>query len=188
MLYQKCNCFQGKGTFKDSKINHQTVVEFVKFYLNISEAYDQVKKFRFPKPPTVVDSDIFDNTRNDEDQTLVILIYQKGAFYHSQVFQPIGENEPNTFYVEQEVIDKSNTKEVFNCKEYDEDNCLRECLVSRFINEMGCLHVRLYDLANDAIVQKIQNPIKYNNISNTNVLELCNYNHLRNPTGKYVIL
>ena len=79
---------------------------------------------------------MFEDVRNDDNQTLIIIVYHKGAFYHSQILQPIGLTENNRFNVEQEIIDKTKTKEIFNCKdeyEYHEDECLGNCLVSRFI-------------------------------------------------------
>ena len=88
--------------------------------------------FRF----RVHDTGMFEDVRNEDNQTLIIIVYHKGAFYHSQILQPIGLTENNRFNVEQEIIDKTKTKEVFNCKdeyEYHEDECLGNCLVSRFI-------------------------------------------------------
>ena len=89
-------------------------------------------RFRF----RVHDTGMFEDVRNYDNQTLIIIVYHKGAFYHSQILQPIGLTENNRFNVEQEIIDKTKTKEIFNCKdeyEYHEDECLGNCLVSRFI-------------------------------------------------------
>ena len=79
--------------------------------------------------------------------------------FYSQVLQPIGNEDDNHFTIDQEIIDKTKTKNVFNCKaehEYQEDECLKNCLVDRFIKEVGCLHARLYEFANDTIREEIK--------------------------------
>ena len=51
------------------------------------------------------------------------------------------------FSLEQEVVDKTGTKKIFHCKNYEknetEDDCLNNCLVKTFVEEFGCLHSRL---------------------------------------------
>ena len=44
-------------------------------------------------------------------------------------------------------MDKTGTKKIFHCKNYEknetEDDCLNNCLVKTFVEEFGCLHTRL---------------------------------------------
>ena len=91
-------------------------------------------------------------------QTIYVLNYLVSSPY-SQVLQPIGNEDDNHFTIDQEIIDKTKTKNVFNCKaehEYQEEECLKNCLVDRFIKEVGCLHARLYEFANDTIREEIK--------------------------------
>ena len=128
-LFGWCHHFEPEFLLKASL--NKTIVEFVNFHVDYKKAYmDKPKRFQ------VHDTGKFEDVRNDDNQTLIIIVYHKGAFYHSQILQPIGLTENNRFNVEQEIIDKTKTKEIFNCKdeyEYHEDECLGNCLVSRFI-------------------------------------------------------
>ena len=55
-----------------------------------------------------------------------------------------GEN--HQFTLNLDVVDKTKTKDIFNCEEYletSEDDCLNECLAKTFYEEFQCLHPRL---------------------------------------------
>ena len=70
------------------------------------------------------------------------------------------DNSNEEFIVQQEIIDKTNTKNVDECREYSEDNpednCLQNCLLTRFEDRFKCMHARLklMDLNNKTLQDK----------------------------------
>ena len=70
-----------------------------------------------------------------------------GSFLTSQNPTRLEKGKLAKFSLEQEVVDKTGTKKIFHCKNYEknetEDDCLNNCLVKTFVEEFGCLHTRL---------------------------------------------
>ena len=70
------------------------------------------------------------------------------------------DNSNEEFIVQQEIIDKTNTKNVDECREYSEedpeDHCLQNCLLTRFEDKFKCMHARLklMDLKNQTLQNK----------------------------------
>ena len=158
-------CHHFEPAFKRKiALTNKTIVEFMKFHLDYKKAYEDKKEIghglfesRF-NGQRVHDTQVFDDSRGDDNKTLLIIAYDEGAFFHSQVIQPVGLDETNYFTIEQEIIDKTKTKDLFQCsadRKYVEDVCLQNCLVDRFVKDMGCLHARLFEIANDTIRKQV---------------------------------
>ena len=96
---------------------------------------------------------------------ILVFVYQKGSFYSSRKRTQINQKSRQFYQLKQEELDKRQTQQ--NCYNYNEDDCLTNCLVSKFVEDLGCLHARLYFIANATI--KAKYPI-------------CNYKDLLNQT------
>ena len=79
--------------------------------------------------------------------SVLIMIYDKGSFLTTHEIALLTSEANEVFSLQQEVVDKSSTKDLFGCHEYDqeatEDDCLYDCLAKLFVQEFGCLHARL---------------------------------------------
>ena len=85
--------------------------------------------------------------RNGENN-LLIVTFEKGSFLTSQQVSILKRGENSQFTLSQDILDKSKTKRIFKCEEYDddentEDQCLNDCLVQTFFKEFQCVHPRL---------------------------------------------
>jgi hypothetical protein len=102
---------------------------------------------------TITNATMEDNTKNIQNEygqnTVLVVVYDKGSFLTSNQAALLEKSVDEQFTLQQEVVDKSNTKSIFKCRDYNvedgvtEDNCLNECLVMTFVEEFGCLHARL---------------------------------------------
>ena len=91
---------------------------------------------------------------------------------------PLSKNKNKYMTLDEEFIDKRKTHEVFECTndyEYNEDDCLYKCLVTRFEQEFGCHHIRLALLHN------------YNDTEGNwnETLPICGFDELYNKTIEF---
>merc|ERR1719468_255072 len=96
--------------------------------------------------------------RQEASDTVLVIVYDKDSFFNGHQLTLVRRDEDMEFNIEQEIIDRSSTKYVFKCQDdhqYKEDLCLKDCLVSKFVNEVNCLHARLYFLANETIKDNV---------------------------------
>ena len=77
---------------------------------------------------------------------ILVFVYQKGSFYSSRKRTKINQKSRQFYTLVQEELDKSLTSECH--LNYNEDQCLENCLVSKFVQELGCLHARLHFIGN----------------------------------------
>ena len=82
------------------------------------------------------------------ENNLLIVTFEKGSFLTSQQVSILERGENSQFTLSQDILDKSKTKRIFKCEEYDddentEDECLNDCLVQTFFKEFQCVHPRL---------------------------------------------
>ena len=104
---------------------------------------------------------LFTNEGPDSQEasdTVLVIVYDKDSFFNGHQLTLVRRDEDMEFNIEQEIIDRSSTKYVFKCQDdhqYKEDLCLKDCLVSKFVNEVNCLHARLYFLANETIKDNV---------------------------------
>ena len=165
-----------------------TNLEFVNIHLKIENAYgsrrrkkrhlpkkeqkakilttfDEVEEFQDEECEEIKD---FIEEPEREDRKVMILVYHQGSLLLSKQVLAIDEDESSYFTVEQEIIDKSHVKnECETDQNYVEDFCLNQCLVSRSVQELGCLHARLFSLANETMKKSAK---------------ICNYGDFLKPT------
>ena len=77
---------------------------------------------------------------------LIIVAYQENSFYYSREILLTDYKKRAYYALEQEVIDKTNVKDVVDCQDdpnYNEDQCLNSCLINKFVEKFNCVHARL---------------------------------------------
>ncbi len=171
-------CFEFRSSKNIVDYVGKAGVEFAKVNVNFDAAYpkattDGIQIYSTPDEHQVYagmnpeeDYENEPETKSDKNQTatdpfesMVLLVFEAGSFLSSQSLGVLDRESKKYFTVEQEIIDKTNTKDVFDCtddEDYVEDSCLEQCLVTRHVREMKCLHARIQPWANASIKESYQ--------------------------------
>ena len=93
-----------------------------------------------------IDEDLVEDTEKVQND-LIIFVYQKHSFLSTHQLLKLKEKSRNYYDLRREIIDKKLTQNHFQCQttdDYIEDECLTNCLISKFVADLGCLHARLF--------------------------------------------
>ena len=139
----------------------KSAIKFVKIKLNFMNLVKkQQQRFGLMQDPRMKDKfgsmeeivteqeEEYDDVIEDTEKYsgILVFVYQKGSFYSSRKRTKINQKSRQFYTLVQEELDKSLTSECHF--DYNEDQCLENCLVSKFVQELGCLHARLHFIGN----------------------------------------
>ena len=157
----------------------KSAIKFVKIKLNFMNLIKKQQKFGLMQDPRIQgwnmdeivteQEEEYDDVIEDTEKFcgILVFVYQKGSFYSTRKRTKVNQKSRQFYQLYQEELDKKQTPS--ECFNYNEDQCLTNCLVSKFVEELGCLHARLHFIANDSI---------------RSTYPICQYQDLLNQTQK----
>ena len=138
-LYGVCFSFEPSQTKIDQM--GKTVINYLKISVDFRKAFPYFQERNATGKLTMKE---YANMKGENN--LLLVSYDKGSFLTSQHIETVKKGFNYELTLNQEIVDKSKTKHVYNCDNYEmesEDDCLGNCLAATFYQEFGCLHLRL---------------------------------------------